>query len=442
MFHLRHLLGDGTVKMKQYFWLKLSIIFLTCLSCFFFSLSWFLADYHSRQWNSKSKGYLSQHFSLLYKHTQSYLKKNSEPSDRQLQKIISLYSKKLSKDSSLSIVNEEGFILVHSEPGYRGKKLPKSSSIYSLMARYPGGWRPVVLEKENSALAAARPVHIFTEKYFLVIKWGAQSSTSLFISYVPWTLLFSVCAFLLLFLFTFLYLRSFSQAAFFFLRLFGKDFGKGSQRDQKKTISYLTHSNNYYLKNIRWGIISFLKSHPQTQKQVKAQPSTSCFSDVMNKVVHRSRSVYPQVTINTEPTADINISIFTEVLFQALWEIIKNAVQAIPENKTGQIIIRTFRKDNKWFCCEVEDNGCGMDDSTREKASTLYFTTKTNAAGLGLSFVQSVLSPMGGIMKMRNGESGGMKVCLFIPLDYINYIQHLKKEFQREEIEPLKSMEV
>lgn len=424
--------------MKQYFWLKLSIILLTCLSCFFFSLSWFFAVYHSRQWNSKSKEYLSQHFSLLYKHTQSYLKKNSEPSDRQLQKIISLYSKKLSKGSSLSIVNEEGFILAHSEPSYRGKKLSKSSPVYSLMARYPEGWRPAVLEKENSALVAARPVHIFTEKYFLVIKWGTQSSTSLFVSYIPWTLLFSVCAFLLFSLFTFLYLRSFSQASFFLLQLFGK----GSKIDQKKTISYLTHSNNFYLKNIRWGMISFLKSHPQKQKQGKAQPSTSCFSDVMNKVVHRSRDVYPQITVNTESAADINISIFTEVLFQALWELIKNAVQAIPENKPGKIVIRTFRKDNKWFCCEVEDNGCGMDDSTLEEARTLYFTTKTNAAGLGLSFVQSVLSPMGGIVKMRNGESGGMKVCLFIPLDYINYIQHLKKEFQREEIEPLKSMEV
>ena len=421
--------------MKQYFWLKLSIILLTCLSCFFFSLSWFFANYHTRQWNSKSKEDLSQHFSLLYKHTQSYLKRNSEPSDRQLQKIISLYSKKLSKNSSLFIVNEEGFFLAHSEPNYSGKKLPKSSPIYSLIARHPEGWKPAVLEKENSALTAARPVHIFTEKYFLIIKWGIKSSTSLFVSYIPWTLLFSVCAFLLLSLFIFLYLRSFSQAALFFLQLFGKD----SKIDHKKTISYLTHSNNYYLKNIRWGMISFLKIHQQKQKRVKTQPSISCFSDIMNKVVHRSRNVYPQITINTESTADINISIFTEVLFQALWEIIKNAVQAIPENKPGKIVIHTFRKDNKWFCCEVEDNGCGMDDSTLEKASTLYFTTKTNAAGLGLSFVQSVLSPMGGIIKMRNGESGGVKVCLFIPLDYINYIQHLKKEFQRKEIEPFKS---
>ena len=434
--------------MKQYFWLKLSMIFLTSLSCFFFSLSWFFAGYHTRQLNSKSEEYLSQHFSLLYKHIQSYLKKSTEPSDYQLQKILSLYSEKLSKNSSLFLINKSGVFLGHSEPGYKGKHLPLSSPIYSLIIKHPKGWEPVFKNK-GSTVIMARSIGVSGGKYFLVAKKGTQKSTSLFVSYIKWTLLFSVCAFLLLFLFTFLYLRSFSQAAFFFLQLFGTS----SKIDQKKTISYLTHSNNYYLKNIRWGIISFLKSDQQKQKLIKTQPSTSCFSDVINKVVHRSHSVYPQITINTEPAADINIAIFKEVLFQALWEIIRNAVQAIPEKKQpdsrlrgndekGKIVIRTFRKDNKWFCCEVEDNGCGMDDSTLEKASALYFTTKTNSAGLGLSFVQSVLSPMGGVMKMQNSESGGMKVCLFIPLDYINYIQHLKKEFQREEIEPLKSMEV
>lgn len=423
--------------MKQYFWLKLSIILLTSLFCIFFSLSWFFAVYHSRQWNIKSEQYLSQHFSLLYKHAQSYLKKNSEPSDRQLQKIISLYSEKMSKNSTLSIMNEEGFFLAHSEPSYRGKKLPVSSPVYSLMAQYPEGWKPI-LEQKGSALTAARPIHIFSEKYFLVIKWGVQSSASLFVSYVPWTLLLSVGTFVLLFLFTFLYLKSFSQAAFFFFQFFETN----SKKDQKKIMSYLTHSNNYYLKKSRWGFMSFLKRSQQRQELIKTKTSTSYFSDVVNQMVHRSRSAYPQITIDTESTADIKVSVFKEVLSQALWELIKNGVQAIPENKPGKMIIRTFKKDNKWFCCEVEDNGRGMDDKTIKKASKLYFTTRENSAGLGLSFVQSVLSPMGGIMSLKQGGSGGVKACLFIPLDYLNYIQHLKKEFQREEIEPPQSMEV
>ena len=181
--------------------------------------------------------------------------------------------------------------------------------------------------------------------------------------------------------------------------------------------------------------------------------------------------MYPGLRIHTNLNANISLPVFSDKLFQSLWELIKNAVQALslgkavsysepaeagvggphqgpytvisnkkrdntpPENplnseftQANSLKIRTFKKNGKWFCCEVEDQGPGMDAETMKKARTLYFTTKKNFTGMGLTFVESVLSRMGGIMKLQPSESGGVNVCLFIPLDYIAYAQSLKEE--------------
>ena len=134
--------------------------------------------------------------------------------------------------------------------------------------------------------------------------------------------------------------------------------------------------------------------------------------------------------IYKELNSDISLPVFADKLFQSLWELIKNVAQVVPEGQTDEMKIHTFKKDNIWFCCEVEDKGPGMDRATMEKATQLYFTTKKDSTGLGLPFVQSVLSRMGGIVKLQSSENRGLKVCLFIPIDYISHIQNLKTSSQ------------
>ena len=149
--------------------------------------------------------------------------------------------------------------------------------------------------------------------------------------------------------------------------------------------------------------------------------------------MYQSNKLYPHLRIDEELTADISLPVFADKLFQSLWELIKNVAQALPEGQAGELKVRTLKKNNTWFCCIMEDKGPGMDRATMEKANQLYFTTKTNSTGLGLPFVQSVLSRMGGIMKLQSSENNGLQVCIFIPLDYIIHIQNLKTSAQEGE---------
>ncbi len=488
------------------FWLKLFAILMAVALSFSVFLSWFFAGLESRNFNRQSQSYLSKQFSLLYRDIQLSLKKNSLSSFASLQKIISFYSSKPTKNSKLfsksapeisqiSIINESGIVLAHSEPSYKKNALSRSSPFLSLIREYPKGWNQIDKTSSPSVITIAKPVVISSTRYFVTLHHPAKKTTDLFVSYFKWTLLFGSVFFMVLCLMIFLYLKSLADAKDFLLRVFGArsflpktkkgtalSFPKESER--KKALSHLARTENTYLKSIRPSLVSFLQANQKPPEKMNF--SELSFSDIVDKAIFQSRLMYPDLKIEREITADIKLPVFADKLFQVLWELIKNGFQALQERQEREIHlnngknaelngskalpsdkkihlnngknaeqadiysakeetatktenpakkvsqqkslkIRTFKKQNKWFCCEVEDEGPGMTRTMMEKASQLYFTTKKNSTGLGLPFIQSVLSRIGGIMKLQSSEKRGLKVSLFIPLDYITHIQFLKE---------------
>ncbi len=449
------------IQMTQKFWLKLSVILLTGILCLSFSLSWLFSIHQSHRLNYQQKAYLSENFFFLYKHIQFYLKKNPQPSFSRIQKIISRYSgealnrsfmkmeptalteeKNKSSEKSFFLIKKSGLIRAHSESHYQGKKLQSSSPFLSLIQQYPKGWN-LTVEQDGfpPLMTIARPVVVSSVDYFIVASRPTILPGRLFLSYFKSAFLLGLVFFTFLFLFIFLYLKAFVHSAHFLFRLFGN----GYKTEQKRALFYLAHTNNSYLKNIRWDLTSILQANKK--KEHKKSNAEITFSDVVKKVVYQSNRLYPALRIHTDLVSDIPLPVFADKLFQSLWELVKNAVQALPNagqigQKEGNQVktyrsalkIRTFKKNNRWFCCEVEDQGPGMDEDTIQKAGALYFTTKKHFTGLGLTFVESVLSRMGGIMKLQSSENGGLNVCLVIPLDYICHIQNMKKSVNKKDI--------
>ncbi|MYE07627.1 MAG: HAMP domain-containing histidine kinase, partial [Oligoflexia bacterium] len=268
---------------------------------------------------------------------------------------------------------------------------------------------------------------------------------------------FSMVAFNVLFLFIFFYLRSFFYATDFLFNIFGSGGSlvrwntflsntssssinaysplSKNKMEQKRALSYLAHTNNPYLKSMLKSLITVLRVSKNKDKKSDTSTLEPTFLAVVNEVIDKSRDRCPHLQIHRELASDIDLPVFSDKLFQSLWELIKNAAQALPSGQAGALTIRTFKKHNRWFCCEVEDEGPGMDKQTLEQASRLHFTTKKHSTGLGLPFVQSVLSRMGGIVKLQSSERGGLKVCLFIPLDYIAHVQSFKTPLKESHID-------
>ena len=75
---------------------------------------------------------------------------------------------------------------------------------------------------------------------------------------------------------------------------------------------------------------------------------------------------------------------------RALINLIKNALQAIPEGVKGLVIVELEKKENKALI-KVIDNGTGIPDDVKHKLFTPSFTTKSSGMGLGLSMVKNIV---------------------------------------------------
>jgi len=97
-----------------------------------------------------------------------------------------------------------------------------------------------------------------------------------------------------------------------------------------------------------------------------------------------------QLQIVMEP---LTIQADEQLLRQALFNLVLNAVQAVPAK--GQIRIRASKRNNEEAFIEISDNGPGVPQANRAEIFKPYFTTHPEGTGLGLSVVQQIVQAHG-----------------------------------------------
>ncbi|UCE61001.1 MAG: HAMP domain-containing histidine kinase [Phycisphaerales bacterium] len=107
---------------------------------------------------------------------------------------------------------------------------------------------------------------------------------------------------------------------------------------------------------------------------------------------------------------------------QVIFNLLKNGAQAMAEQEnpteTPRFVLRTLR-DGDMARIELEDNGPGMSEETRQRAFEPFFTTKeTNVgAGLGLSVSYFIITENhAGTMTVESSPGRGAKFIVRIPL--------------------------
>ncbi|MBI4958798.1 MAG: PAS domain-containing protein [Desulfovibrio sp.] len=105
---------------------------------------------------------------------------------------------------------------------------------------------------------------------------------------------------------------------------------------------------------------------------------------------------------------------------QVILNLLKNAAQALSSSATPNpaINVRTGLNDGM-ACVEVEDNGPGMDEATRERLFEPFFTTKGpgEGTGLGLSVVYYiVVEQHEGRISVQSAPGSGTTVSVKLPV--------------------------
>ncbi len=121
-----------------------------------------------------------------------------------------------------------------------------------------------------------------------------------------------------------------------------------------------------------------------------------------------------QINIEFEKGTSIPIQANEDALIDAITQLVFNSVDSMPEG--GTIKVKTEVKERNYIV-EISDTGIGMSDEDVTQAFEPFFTTKdTDASGLGLSTVKTIIEAHDGVVDLRSKLGKGTQVFLIIPI--------------------------
>lgn len=115
------------------------------------------------------------------------------------------------------------------------------------------------------------------------------------------------------------------------------------------------------------------------------------------------------------PIDDLRVFADKDHLLRVMSNLIKNAIQAIPEDRRGLITIKLFKKGDEAVIL-VADNGKGIPDELKEKVFKPNFTSKSSGTGLGLAICANIIEGFNGKIYFETEVNKGTDFYVVIPL--------------------------
>ncbi|MFZ1788695.1 MAG: ATP-binding protein [Saprospiraceae bacterium] len=179
----------------------------------------------------------------------------------------------------------------------------------------------------------------------------------------------------------------------------------------KKMISKITATMMEQINN--------LTQIANTFSNFASMPKTENEKIILNEVVEKVHDLFRKrddMDINLiEPMNEIYVFADRNHLVRILNNILKNAIQAIPEDKRGHIDLE-LTKEKDIARIRISDNGVGIKEEMKSKVFTPNFTTKSSGTGLGLAISANMLETMGGRIYFDSVENTGTSFFIELPL--------------------------
>jgi two-component system, NtrC family, nitrogen regulation sensor histidine kinase NtrY len=121
------------------------------------------------------------------------------------------------------------------------------------------------------------------------------------------------------------------------------------------------------------------------------------------------------IEFNYKGFEDIKVNADREQLSRAIINLMKNAIQSIPENRKGKIKISLNRREHMAVIA-VSDDGQGIPVELRDKLFSPSFTTKTSGMGLGLAIVKNIVENFSGRIWFETELEKGTTFYVEIPV--------------------------
>lgn len=103
-------------------------------------------------------------------------------------------------------------------------------------------------------------------------------------------------------------------------------------------------------------------------------------------------------------------------LIRIITNLIKNAIQAIPENQETKMILVTVEKIDQEVVITVKDNGTGINPEHVNNVFEPKFTTKNSGMGLGLGIIKNIIENYNGTITFETKFGRGTIFTVTLPI--------------------------
>ena len=133
------------------------------------------------------------------------------------------------------------------------------------------------------------------------------------------------------------------------------------------------------------------------------------------EVVELTLDIFPDSDVEFLPKEpQINVTFDRSQLIRVITNLVKNAIQSIPEERPPQVSILIF-SDDLDVVIKVKDNGSGITESIENKIFEPKFTTKTSGMGLGLPMIKNIIETYNGTISFSSIIGEGSEFIIRFP---------------------------
>ena len=103
-------------------------------------------------------------------------------------------------------------------------------------------------------------------------------------------------------------------------------------------------------------------------------------------------------------------------LIRIITNLVKNAIQAIPENQESKAVCVHIKKMSNNVIINVADNGIGISKEDFNRIFEPKFTTKTSGMGLGLGIIKNIIENYNGTITFESHKGKGTTFTVSLPI--------------------------
>jgi nitrogen fixation/metabolism regulation signal transduction histidine kinase len=163
------------------------------------------------------------------------------------------------------------------------------------------------------------------------------------------------------------------------------------------------------------GLLFFVQNHRRLTRRLEVRVAATPLHRIFNRLERLFAAELDagriEVIIRVDP-ANLELVADEELLDQALINLMRNAIEALRDQESGQITLSAYRDPNSRIVIAIADNGPGIPEERREKVFIPFFSTKRRGSGVGLSLVRQIAAAHGATAHIFDGPNGGAEVRL------------------------------